>query len=457
MAEIIAHPAVSGLRRMFLLVTPNETSFETLEQVPQYVDEAVPYFFGLILLECVLLFCQGKPLPRLNDSYTSLANGLLSILHSLLFRSTELVAFMWVYERYNIITLPWNNPWTWILCLLGTDLAYYWVHRFGHECNIMWAAHQTHHGSQEYNLTTALRQSMFQKYCAWLFYMPLALFLPPSIFLVHTQFNLIYQFWVHTEIIKSLGPLEWILSTPSHHRVHHGRNPYCIDKNYGGIFIIWDRLFGTFEAEKDDEKPVYGLVHNLKTWNPIKSQFCHLEHIVKTFRRVKGLGNKLSVIFKGPGWSPGKPRLGLPEDIPQVESPEVKYNTNVPLLKSVYIWFHYFLILLYWHPYLVKHKEEFSWVFMLYNVILIAVSLGILGSIFDNRPRSRMPLIEAIRCIVFVINAFYLPDLPNGKVVSGIYFGSAVFWELFSLNRVRHEDSDTRKDGREVAETKKDK
>ncbi|KAJ8307261.1 hypothetical protein KUTeg_015345, partial [Tegillarca granosa] len=229
----------------------------------------------LVILEVPLLIWQKRKLPRFNDGFSSIANGILSQLHSLLFRSTELAAYMWMYDRYNIISLPWNNPWTWLLGFVGVDFCYYWVHRCGHEVNIMWAGHQVHHSSEDYNLTTALRQSAFHKYTMWMFYLPLALVMPPS-------------------VIRTLGPLEWIFNTPSHHRVHHGRNRYCIDKNYGGTLIIFDRIFGTFEAEKDEV--VYGLVHNINSWDPLYSQ--------------------MSVIWRGPGWLPGKPRLGLPEDIP---------------------------------------------------------------------------------------------------------------------------------------------
>ncbi|KAH3885513.1 hypothetical protein DPMN_009508 [Dreissena polymorpha] len=130
--DILKSPAVSGLRRMFILVSPNESSFENVEDVPDYVDQAVPYFASLIILEWLVLYGTGKTTPRLNDSLGSLSNGLLSLLHGLLFRSTELAAYVWFYQRFNFVTLPWDSPWTWLLCLLGVDLAYYWVHRFGH-------------------------------------------------------------------------------------------------------------------------------------------------------------------------------------------------------------------------------------------------------------------------------------------------------------------------------------
>ncbi|PVD35948.1 hypothetical protein C0Q70_02917 [Pomacea canaliculata] len=313
---------VTGLRRLLYLVSPNETSFEKLEEVPQYVEEAAPYFMLTLFLENLILLAKKMPTMRPNDGFSSIAHGLLSLMHSFIFRGIELATYIWIYERFCIYTLPWESSWTWLLTMLGVDLGYYWVHRFGHEVNIMWAGHQVHHSSEDYNLSTALRQSMFHRYITWVFYLPLALFIPPSQFQVHLQFNLIYQFWIHTELINTIGPLEWIFNTPSHHRVHHGRNPYCIDKNYAGVFIIWDRIFGTFQPEK--EKVVYGLVHPLTTWDPLYGQVCHFLHIGRMMCSMNTWQDKLSVIWKGPGWMPGKPRLGLYEDLPQIYGSLVK-------------------------------------------------------------------------------------------------------------------------------------
>ncbi|OCT74048.1 hypothetical protein XELAEV_18033011mg, partial [Xenopus laevis] len=179
--------------------------------------------------------------------------------------------------------------------------------------NIIWSGHQTHHSSKDYNLTTALRQSFIQKYFSWrlfehlygyyivklfsfwMFYWPMAFCIPPSVFAVHIQFTLLYQFLIHTE----------------------GRNPYCIDSNYGGTLIIWDRIFGTFVPEK--EKVLYGPTHPINTFEPFQVQIQHCAHIWSTFWATPGFSNKLSVIFKGPGRGPGKPRLGLPEEIPKVQ------------------------------------------------------------------------------------------------------------------------------------------
>ncbi|XP_060068810.1 alkylglycerol monooxygenase-like [Ylistrum balloti] len=425
----------AGFRRMFYLMTPNESSFKNVEDVPRYVDEALPVFMVLAMIEIPILFIQGKPLPRFNDTFSSLAAGVISQFHSLLFRGVELATYIWVYEHWNVISLPWDNPWTWLFGLVFVDFGYYIVHRTGHEMNIMWAGHQTHHSSEDYNLGTALRQSAVHRYFNWIFYLPLALVMPPSVFLVHLQFNLLYQFWIHTETVRSTGPLEWILNTPSHHRVHHGRNPYCIDKNYGGVFIIFDRLFGTFQAE--EEKVIYGLVHPLQSWDPINAQFCHLKYIIQKVQEEKGFSNKMGVIFKGPGWSPGKPWTGLPEDIPEVKEPVQKFDKDVPLWTNLYIFLHFFFLIVA-SGIVAKLREAISPVWVVAFILYMLSSLTVFGAIYDNR--SYAPLVELFRCGVFLVVAnFTLPMAPSmvnvGYGLCLIYGASACVWLCISARQ----------------------
>uniref|UniRef100_A0A8C2BJF8 Alkylglycerol monooxygenase n=1 Tax=Cyprinus carpio TaxID=7962 RepID=A0A8C2BJF8_CYPCA len=308
-----------GVRMLFSLMTPNESSFATVQEVPTYVSQATPYFTGLILLEIVLGWLKTDgPCIKINDFITSLSAGMMSRLPQLMMRSLELSSYIYVWNNFRLLELPWDSAWTWWLAFFGVDMGYYWFHRFAHELNILWAAHQVHHSSEYYNLSTALRQSVTVQFSSWAFYLPLALAVPPSVFAVHIQLNLLYQFWIHTELVKDLGPLEWILNTPSHHRVHHGRNPYCIDKNYAGILIIWDRMFGTFAPESD--QVVYGLTYPISTFEIWTVEFLYYPYLWQRFWEAEGISNKLSVIFKGPGWTPGKPRLGDIADIPQILS-----------------------------------------------------------------------------------------------------------------------------------------
>ena len=241
------------LRPLFYLETPSTSSFQHVTDVPDYLRQVcmmqlqhrpglyyrtvplqvTPYFFALIFLEVGIRWYKGMPQVRFNDSINSLTAGLFLLLTELLLGSMDISIYVWFHTHLCVYELPWDSPLTWLVAFLGVDCGYYWIHRISHEVNLAWAAHQAHHSSEDYTLFTALRQSTMQRFTSMFLYLPLALFLPPSAYFAHTQLNMLYQFWIHTEVIDRLGPLEWVLNTPSHHRVHHGRNPYCIDCNYG--------------------------------------------------------------------------------------------------------------------------------------------------------------------------------------------------------------------------------
>ncbi|KAH9498696.1 hypothetical protein Btru_004597 [Bulinus truncatus] len=437
MATRSLRPHLLNIRGMFYLVTPNETAYENLEDVPNFVDEAIPYFTLLIVLESIILKLQGKDIPRVNDGINSMTHGLLSNMHMLLFRSVELVLYVWVYDNWHCIDLSWDSPWTWILAMLGVDFLYYWFHRISHESNIVWASHQVHHSSEEYNLTTALRQSLMQKYYSMFLYLPMALCVPPSIFYIHTQFNLLYQFWIHTEVVTSLGPLEYILNTPSHHRVHHGRNPYCIDKNYAGTLIIWDRMFNTFQAEGD--KVVYGLVHPNPFWSPVYGQFYHYLYIFGLVRKYDGVSNKVSAVVKGPGWEPGKPWRGLYEDLPEVEQPVRKYNKDLKWWANVYVTLHFMLVIAFYSlvaPY--KKKIDFATGFGF--VVFFVYSVSVFGALYDHRKFGY--LLEVLRCflslvVIYLIKGPIVIELSFVTVVYILFILSSALWislYLFNYN-----------------------
>ncbi|XP_039379523.1 alkylglycerol monooxygenase isoform X4 [Mauremys reevesii] len=341
------------VRAMFYVLQPNESSFASLEEVPDYVNKATPLFVVLMLLEFVVSWVWRHEAPgRINDSITSLSAGVLSRLPDVVSRSLELTTYIYVWDNYRLFELLWDSPWTWYLTFLGVDFGYYWFHRMAHEVNILWAAHQVHHSSEAYNLSTALRQSVLQRYTSWVFYLPMALFIPPSVYAVHLQFNLLYQFWIHTEVVNTLGPLELILNTPSHHRVHHGRNPYCIDKNYGGTLIIWDRIFGTFVAEND--KVIYGLTHPINTFEPVKVQ---------------------------------------------ITGKEVPFNPRLPIYLSVYAVVHFALMLGFYVD-LFETQATLSQVTLLLRIGYIILTLTSIGFLMEQRPKAAS--LEAVRCSVFL-------------------------------------------------------
>ncbi|XP_028927079.1 alkylglycerol monooxygenase isoform X2 [Ornithorhynchus anatinus] len=385
-----------GIRMMFYVMKPNETSFQSIEEVPDYVKKATPFFISLLLLEFLVSWIhQGKPASRVDDALTSLSAGVLSRLPSLFFRSFEISSYIYIWENFRLFGLPWDSPWTWYLTFLGVDFGYYWFHRMAHEVNIMWAGHQTHHSSEDYNLSTALRQSVIQIYTSWL--------------------------------IDHLGPLELILNTPSHHRVHHGRNRYCIDKNYGGTLIIWDRIFGTFEAEK--EKVLYGLTHPINTFEPFKVQFHHLVDIWTTFWITPGFTDKFSVLFKGPGWGPGKPRLGLPEEIPEVTGKEVPFSAAASGSLQLYTIIH-FVIMLGFYEETFSGKATLTQITLLLRICYIILTITSIGFLIEKRPRAA--IMETARCSIFLMLyrfGFLKPFFPALTAALEIVFSICVsFW-----------------------------
>jgi sterol desaturase/sphingolipid hydroxylase (fatty acid hydroxylase superfamily) len=201
------------------------------------------------------------------------------------------------------VHLPVDNPLTWILLFFADDLAYYWYHRTHHTIRVFWASHVVHHSSQRYNLSTALRQP-WTPFSSLPFWLPLAfLGLPPWMILLQQSISLLYQFFIHTERVGALWrPVELVMNTPSHHRVHHGANPQYLDKNYGGILIVWDRLFGTFEPE--GERVVYGLTKNINSFNPLRVATHEFAAIWHDVRHAQSWPARLGYTFRGPGWDP---------------------------------------------------------------------------------------------------------------------------------------------------------
>jgi hypothetical protein len=241
--------------------------------------------------------------------------------------------------------VQWGVVTTWVVAFVAADFMYYWTHRLSHEINVLWAGHVVHHSSEEYNLAVALRQSSLHGLFTWVFYVPVALVgIPWEPFAVSYALNLIYQFWIHTREIRTLGPAaESVLNTPSHHRVHHGVNPEYQDKNYAGVFIIWDRLFGTFEPERAE--PVYGITTPLATWNPVWANVHVFRDILRDAWRAPTLGDKWRVIFGRPGWKPAA--LG-PSTVPKPVSVETFAKFDPPASSAVrwYVFVHFTLTVL---------------------------------------------------------------------------------------------------------------
>ncbi|MES2992981.1 MAG: sterol desaturase family protein [Pseudomonadota bacterium] len=290
---------------------------------PQIIVLATPLFFLLIGIEYIVGRRRGRDTYRLNDALNSIGLGVMSQLTGVFSALLTLGIYTVVYEHAAPWQLPANAAWVWIVGLVFYDFCYYWHHRFGHTVALFWAAHAVHHQSEDYNLSTALRQTSSGWIGGWVFYLPMALLgFPPLVFGVVALIDLLYQYWVHTQQIGKLGWFDRWFCAPSNHRVHHAVNDQYLDKNYGGILIVWDRLFGSY-AEEDDAVPcVYGTRGPLRSWNPVWANLHLYAELAQETRRASTWRDRLRIWFEHPGWRPADVAARWPKpafDLQRVE------------------------------------------------------------------------------------------------------------------------------------------
>ncbi len=268
---------------------------------PQLLFYAIPGFVLLLVIEAVLAARMRMDLYELPDTAASITMGLGMLLIGLATKPPIFLLYTFLH-KFAIFHLGYAW-WVWILAFFADEFSYYWFHRTSHECRLFWASHVVHHSSQRYNLGTALRQSWTGSITGWVFWlwMPFVGFTPVMVMTMQAV-SLIYQYWIHTELIRSTGPLEGVLNTPSHHRAHHGSNPRYIDRNHGGTLIIWDRLFGTFEPETEQAR--YGLTTNIATYNPFRIAFHEWADIARDVRHAHTWQQRWKYVFGAPGWKP---------------------------------------------------------------------------------------------------------------------------------------------------------
>jgi len=273
--------------------------------LPDPVVFAIPAFIALAALEVLVARLRRQDAYELRDTATSLTMGLINLVQGIAFGGL-IWASLEAVHAFRLFDLP-LNPWTWLALLFAEDFVYYWFHRLSHEHRVWWAAHVNHHSSQHYNLSTALRQTWTGNLAlTWVLWLPLALIgFPPALIIFQKGVSLVYQFWIHTEQIRRLPAwFEAVFNTPSHHRVHHATNPEYLDRNYAGIFIIWDKLFGTFAPERDEEPCRYGIVKNLGRFNPLIVAFHEWIEIGRDVMQAKSWRARFGYVFGPPGWSP---------------------------------------------------------------------------------------------------------------------------------------------------------
>lgn len=264
------------------------------------INLAIPAFILLLVVEVVLDAVMRRDLYELRDAAASLTMGTGNVILGLATKAMVFGIFT-VMHRFALFNIGYQW-WAWVLIVFADDFTYYVFHRTSHECRLFWASHVIHHSSQRYNLGTALRQTWTGSFMSFVFWLWLPLIgFQPAMVMTMQAISLLYQFWIHTEIVRSLGPLEAVMNTPSHHRVHHAANARYLDRNHAGIFIIWDRLFGTFEPEDMNERPVYGLTKNINTYNPLRIAFHEWIDIWHDVRQAPTLHARLASLFGRPG------------------------------------------------------------------------------------------------------------------------------------------------------------
>lgn len=282
---------------------------------------AVPFFLLALVAELVVDRVRGSGFYRANDAINSLSAGILSTTAGYFTRLLPLIAWGFVLENFALIDMPlaWfdlspRGIALWITAAILWDFCYYWFHRMSHEVSILWAAHAVHHQSEDYNLSTALRQTSTGFLFGWIFYLPLFLIgFPLEVLIAVNAVNLIYQFWVHTQVVRRMGVLDRVLVTPSNHRVHHAQNEYYIDRNYGGMLILWDRLFGTYEDEREDEPVLFGVRKPLGSWNPFWANLQVYDYLWFDARRTKRWRDRIGIWFRRTGWRPADVEARYPK------------------------------------------------------------------------------------------------------------------------------------------------
>ncbi|MEC9392497.1 MAG: sterol desaturase family protein [Pseudomonadota bacterium] len=364
---------------------------------------AIPIFFLMIGIELTYGLLKGKNTYRLNDTITSINIGLISRFPTILNLGFQGVVFSYAAKNLNLFQLPINSPFTWILAFVLYDFLYYWMHRLHHEYKFLWATHAVHHHGEEFNLSTALRQTSSGFLWKWIFFVPILLIgIPSVVFVAVGGLNLIYQFWVHTEHIGKLGWYEKYFISPSNHRIHHAKNPEYIDKNYGGVFILWDRFFGTYCEEKDEIKPVYGTVKALRSWNPV---WANIEVFISMFKDsyyTKNWKDKIKVWFAKTTWRPKDVELKFPNK--EFEQNE-KFNTDMSSTLSKFVWLQLIFIPVLTMVVFFTLNNQLFIETVSFGLFLIASSL-IISFALSNR--GFVLYLEIFRSLIIILSIMYL-------------------------------------------------
>jgi sterol desaturase/sphingolipid hydroxylase (fatty acid hydroxylase superfamily) len=387
---------------------------------------AIPVYFILIVIEWTTDLILKKDKYRFGDVIGNIGCGLTEQLTGIFAKIGVIAIYTFIYSNFRITTIA--HEWYWAVVLfIGVDFFYYWAHRKSHEISLFWVGHIVHHQSEDYNFSVALRQGTFQKFFTAPFFWPLAILgFDPVWFLFIGAFVTVYQFWIHTEYIDKMGWFEWVFNTPSHHRVHHGRDPEYIDKNHGGTLIIWDRMFGTFKEET--VTPNYGVTEQLKTYNPINATLIPVIQILKKVTLYPKISDKFKSLFLGPGWvsSSEKSTTTVINN---------KYNPKLSKNKIIYVAI-VFMELLVLSSFILFQYKSMVLTTTLALVTLALITIWTLGNIVDGKFYGvKTEVIRVFILLVVVISLWLLLDVFSGKNMEIMVFIFLSTTPLFLLLR----------------------
>ena len=403
---------------------------------------AIPSFGVLIILEIIISKAKGMKVANTVDTISSLSSGLTNTIKDVLKVGVVVVSYGWLVDKVTIFVLEplWLSI---IVAFIVQDFMGYWMHRLNHRVNVFWNRHIIHHSSEEFNLSCALRQSISEifRFSAILM-IPAAIFgIPASIFAILAPIHLFMQFWYHTRLIDKLGFLEYIIVTPSHHRVHHAINKEYLDKNYGQIFIIWDKLFGTFQPELKNVKPVYGTLRPVSTWNPIVINFKHIFQIAKDAWHAKSYIDKIKIWFMPTGWRPDDVKINYPLIEVNNVGVQVKYNTDNSKLSVCWSFVQFVIAnLMTLHLFILISKTPSNFNMIYLYTVFIFLHVFLYTSQLDKKNYSFFIQLINIFYGLYIIyfqnfNWFGLPELIAFFIIG--YFALSLFISHYLLQEVR--------------------
>lgn len=376
-----------------------------MQTYAQVLTFAIPFFLVLIVIEYVFAVRLGRVVIRSFDTVSSLSSGLTNSIKEVLGLAVVIVSYDWLESHLGIYEIK-NSVLLYILTFVGLDFAGYWAHRFEHQINVLWNRHVIHHSSEEFNLACALRQNISAIFGVFFFLLvPLAIVgVPGEVIAVVAPLHLFAQFWYHTRMIDKMGWLEHIIVTPSHHRVHHAINDMYMDRNFSQVFIIWDRIFGTFQEELDAVPAVYGVRRQANTWNPFVINFQHIGLLLSDAWHTSNWIDKLRVFYKPTGWRPDDMLSSRPVAYTEDENAQVKYSTTGSKALHLWIWLQMLIVIslmLHWFTQLGDLSVAAT---LLYAGIL-SVSIFSYCALMDGQ---RVPLYcgEALKFILIAISLY---------------------------------------------------